>query len=346
MTTPTAAGDPPAPPTTSSAGGEPASVQVGAAERQARQVISLLERLGQAPRAEAITAELGRRQSVTPVVVVAGEDKRGKSSLIDALLERPGVSPVGLEVVTSAPISFYFSETDRADVYWYGSDEPTAMAVDKACQVATVDGAAAAERSVSGVRVGLPSPILEKMDLVDTPGVGGLESGHATLTLQSLAQADALVFVLEAGAQIRGPELAFLRKATARIESVVLVVTKVDAFRGWRTILDDNVAILTEQAPRFARCPVVPVSAALALRALKSGDPGDVAAMAEESGITLLASTLRTQVVDRRSVLAEANVARASLTAMNAVSWRLRASCRPSRPTRTHGEPCGPSRSA
>ena len=220
-------------------------------------------------------------------------------------------------------MTFHFSESDEAEVFWYGSEEPTAMEVDQACALATVEGGAASDKSVSTVRVGLPSPILASMDLVDTPGVGGLESGHATLTLQSLGQADGLVFVLEAGAQIRGPELAFLRKAAARIESVVLVVTKVDRYRGWRTILDDNMAVLTEQAPRFARCPVVPVSAALALRGLRNGDPSEAEAMAEESGIALLTSTLESQVVARRSVLAEANVARASLSAMHAAEQAL-----------------------
>ncbi|HXR23469.1 MAG TPA: dynamin family protein [Acidimicrobiales bacterium] len=307
----------------STGSGADRSAEAGVAERQALQVIALLERLGQAQRGVAVAAELERPESTTPVVVVAGEDKRGKSSLINALLGRPDVSPVGLEVVTSAPVTFHFSERDEAEVFWYGSEQPTSMGVGQACELATVDGAAATEQSVSAVRVGLPSPILAGMDLVDTPGVGGLESGHATLTLQSLGQADALVFVLEAGAQIRGPELAFLRKAAARIESVVLVVTKVDRYRGWRTIMADNMVILTEQAPRFARCPVVPVSAVLALRGLRSADPSDAAAMEEESGITLLASTLGTKVVDRRSALADANVARAGLSALFAAEQAL-----------------------
>jgi hypothetical protein len=298
-------------------------VASGSAEAAARQVVALLERLGQSERGEVLSVELARPPSGTPVVVVAGEDKRGKSTLVDALLGRPELSHVGVEVVTAAPITFHYSEEEAAEVYWYGSEAAEPMGVAEACALATVEGAPVGDRAIAGVRVGLPSPLLTDMDLVDTPGVGGLESGHAALTLQSLAQADALVFVLEAGAQVGAGELDFLHKAAARIQSVVLVVTKVDRYRGWRTVLDDNLAILTDKAPRFARCPVVPVSAALALRGAASGNAEDAAAMAEESGLVLLASTLKTEVVDRRAVLTEANLARAGLSAVTGAEQAL-----------------------
>lgn len=296
-------------------------------EHHASRVAGTLRRVGLVSRAEALAAELdaARQQSAltAPVVVVAGEEKRGKSSLVNALLGRPGVSPVGLDVVTSAPLTFHYSVQETAEVTWYGTDETSVVGLAEACALSTVDGSASQDRAVRAVRIGLPSPFLRELDLVDTPGVGGLDSGHAALTLQSLAQADALVFVLEAGAQIRGPELAFLRQAAARIESVFLVVTKVDSFRGYRTILEDNLAILREQAPRFAGCPVLPVSAALALRGLRSGDPSDADAMAVESGVTALSSALTEQVVERRSVLARANLVRAGLSALSVAEQGL-----------------------
>ena len=34
----------------------------------------------------------------------------------------------------------------------------------------------------------------------------------------------------------------------------MLVLTKVDLHRGWRTIMDDDRTIIREQAPRFANC--------------------------------------------------------------------------------------------
>src|ERR1700752_4397563 len=42
----------------------------------------------------------------TPTLVVIGEVKRGKSSLVNALLAHPGVSPVDVEIATSAFLRF------------------------------------------------------------------------------------------------------------------------------------------------------------------------------------------------------------------------------------------------
>jgi ribosome biogenesis GTPase A len=46
------------------------------------------------PDAGAELAELRRRQVTRPSVVLVGETKRGKSSLVNALLGVPGLSPV------------------------------------------------------------------------------------------------------------------------------------------------------------------------------------------------------------------------------------------------------------
>src|SRR5437870_1694805 len=52
-----------------------------------------------------------------PVVVVAGETKRGKSAFINALLGRPGLSPSGLDHATNAFVRFWYAETERVDIY-------------------------------------------------------------------------------------------------------------------------------------------------------------------------------------------------------------------------------------
>ena len=163
------------------------------------------------------------------------------------------------------------------------------------------------------MQLGVPCKLLEKITIVDTPGVGGLQSGHAELTLQSLQSADALLFVVEAGAQFRAAELEFLRRAAERIDTVILALTKIDLNRGWRSILEDNLAILRQQAPRFASCPVLPVSSLLAVRALKCDDPDDAAAMREESGLARLEATLGEHVIERASVLGDVNLLRETL---------------------------------
>jgi len=58
--------------------------------------------------AENEAAEVGRARSVKPArptIVVVGETKRGKSSLINALVNVPGLSPVDPQVATSTYIT-------------------------------------------------------------------------------------------------------------------------------------------------------------------------------------------------------------------------------------------------
>ena len=58
------------------------------------------------PDAAADLAELRRAHLRRPSVVVVGETKRGKSSLINALLGVPGLSPVDEAVATTAYLRF------------------------------------------------------------------------------------------------------------------------------------------------------------------------------------------------------------------------------------------------
>ncbi len=286
----------------------------------APEVSALVERAAECVRAEGrpgVADDLLQKKDAPskglPFVIVAGEDKRGKSSLVNALLGRPDLSPVGVEVVTGAPISFSYADPEEAAIMHYGETTSVPVEFETGRSLATVQGNPGNAENIRAVQLGIPCKLLEKITLVDTPGVGGLQSGHAELTLQSLQSADALLFVVEAGAQFRGPELEFLRRAAARIDTVILALTKIDLNRGWRSILQDNLAILREKAPRFANCPVVPVSSLLAIRALQCKDPADAQAMREESGFSNLETTLTDHVIERASVLGDVNLLREAM---------------------------------
>jgi GTPase SAR1 family protein len=259
----------------------------------------------------------GDREHHIPSILVAGEDKRGKSSLVNALVGSPDLSPVGVEVTTGCPISLFYSDPPRAAIVRYGESSAQAVSLEEAQRLATIQGNPQNIENIRAVQIGARSDLLRHLLIVDTPGVGGLDSGHAELTLQTLAFADALLFVVEAGAQFGAAELEFLRRASARIETVILVMTKTDLHRGWRTILDDNLRLLQTKAPRFASCPVVPVSSMLALRAVRSTDPEDAQALMEESGIPKLQKILVDHVARRAGVLEQANRLRSAVGPLN-----------------------------
>lgn len=281
-------------------------------EKWLQQAINLLAREGRHKVADELRSQLNRQPKARPSVIVAGEDKRGKSSLVNALMRYPDLSPTGVEVVTAAPIVLNRSAQESAFIYHYGDNTKLSVPFEEARTLATVAGNPLNEQNIRSVHLGVDRPILDRFTLVDTPGVGGLESGHAALTLQSLREADALLFVLEAGAQIRAQELAFLQTAASRISRVVFAFTKVDLHRGWQTVMATNRQILSERAPRLATCPMVAVSSQLALKAL-SLDGEDAEELRTESGVAELEKTLIELVAGRTAKLRAANLVQAAL---------------------------------
>jgi hypothetical protein len=256
------------------------------------------------PDAGAELAESRRRQLTRPSVVVVGETKRGKSSLINALLGVPGLSPVDAAVATSAYLHFSPGPRVRAQAWLPGSGDPVEVSAEGLREWAT--GAGRARR----IEITHPAPLLQYVSLLDTPGVGGLDPAHTAVALDAVDKATALVFAADASAPLSQPELAFLVAASERVDVVVFALTKVDAFAGWRRILDDNQALLRAHAPRFAEAPWFPVSARLAELAMAAGT-GQQAALVEASQIAELQHAL-VELAGRGHQLQLANVLRAA----------------------------------
>ena len=76
------------------------------------------------------------------------------------------------------------------------------------------------------------------LEIVDTPGVGGLSSVHGAATTGALPSADAVLLVSDAAQEYTAPELEFLRHAVSVCPNVACVITKTDLHRQWRRIAD------------------------------------------------------------------------------------------------------------
>ena len=250
------------------------------------------------PDAGAELADLRRTRVTRPSIVLVGETKRGKSSLLNALLGVPGLSPVDAAVATNTYLHFT-------------PGDPAGRAVLPGGETVEVDDLAAwatGEQRARRIEVSHPARLLQYVSLLDTPGVGGLDPAHTAVALDAVDRATALLFVADASAPLSRPELTFLIAASERVNNVVFALTKVDAYPGWRRIRDDNQALLRAHAPRFAAAPWFPVSARLAELAVDL-PAADQAALVDASQIAGLQHAL-VDLAGRGHQLQLANVLR------------------------------------
>ncbi|MEU6995537.1 dynamin family protein [Streptomyces sp. NPDC046465] len=221
-------------------------------------------------------------------VVVCGEFKRGKSSLLGALLEDPGLFPVDTTYATRLVTTVRYGETERITVVLEGEragqdgeGEVERRAIGRAeiADYATEGGNPHNMRRALLVEIETPNRRLASgVHVVDTPGVGGVYREHTAVTSAFLPTADALLFVADATQPLTESELVFLRQAaeaakvTDDIDGILFVLTKTDVPTDSTGIRENTVAKLAEvTGRRAAELPLVAVSSLAKLRALESG---------------------------------------------------------------------------
>ncbi|KUL27531.1 dynamin family protein [Actinoplanes awajinensis] len=203
-------------------------------------------------------------------VVVAGEFKQGKSSLVNALVGAT-VCPVDDDVATATPTYVRHGEKHRAALI-INDDPPRRedVPVDQVRRHITEHRDTGDEAGTAvGVEIRLPRKILERgMVLVDTPGVGGLGSTHAAASLAAISMADAVIFVTSAAQELTESEVRFLRRARAACDTVICLISKTDFYPAWRRIRDLNEAHLRRAGLAL---PVLTASSVLRMHAVKAG---------------------------------------------------------------------------
>jgi hypothetical protein len=132
-------------------------------------------------------------------IVVAGEFKKGKSSLVNALVGA-NVCPVDDDTATAVPTYIRHGVSVQAELLHAGETvtrEP--IPIEEIRRYVVDAGASGPDGPVAGVQVRLPRTMLASgLVIVDTPGVGGLGSAHAAASLAAISMADAVVFVTDA----------------------------------------------------------------------------------------------------------------------------------------------------
>jgi hypothetical protein len=272
------------------------------AHRQGR--VDLVERL-QVARRRLLERDLS--------VVVVGEFKKGKSSLINAVVKTT-VCPVDDDIVTAVPTMVRYGDAATAIAHFEQEQDADEDAVadvrsepipfDRVRDYVSEQYERVANERIRSVEIRLNRRVLRSgLILVDTPGVGGLDSAHGNITLGALPMAHAALFVTDCSQELTQSELTFLQQAQSRCPNIACVVTKIDLYPEWRDVVAANQRHLSAAGVSI---PILAVSSFLRLRAATTDD----GPLNEESGYPDLFTFLRVNVVEGGAALAAAAAAR------------------------------------
>jgi hypothetical protein len=255
----------------------------------------------------------GRLRTDRVRVLVVGEFKQGKSLLVNGLVRAP-VCPVFDDVATSVPTVVRYAEKPTAAlvrVLEQSADgDPAHTKVERVELPIEELGRYICETRNPGdtqrwrnADIGLPRALLAGgIEIVDTPGVGGLSSTHGAATMAELPAADAVVFVSDASQEYTAPEIEFLQQASAVCPNVLCVLSKADLYPEWARIADLDRAHL---AAAGVEADLLIVSSALRVHAVKHND--DEAD--RESGFPELTAYLLDRVAGQAELLARRSTA-------------------------------------
>nr|AKG90571.1 putative GTPase [Prescottella equi] len=262
--------------------------------------VSILRKYSYAATADLAEAK-ARADTQTRSVVVVGEVKRGKSSLVNALIGERGASPVDVASSTSATVHF----VPATDTLPAGAAELLipggVQRIDRAelADWITTSGRRVVDPGTevlpTGAVVATATDLLGGAVVVDTPGAGGLDPAHAQLAARTAETACVLVVVCDATTPLTAPEMEFIRGASATVDSVVVAVTKTDKnLRRWQPIAAENRRLLQQHLRR--QIPVIGVSSLRALAAADHADPARRLAGEQASGIAELRAEIRSRL--------------------------------------------------
>jgi small GTP-binding protein len=176
-------------------------------------------------------AERSRRLGVRLVegrfhVSVLGEFKRGKSTLVNALLGEE-VLPTGVLPLTAVATEVSFGERGAVVVHQDGSRQEVAS--DVIAEFVTEERNPENEKQVVRVEVRLPAPLLEPgLVLVDTPGLGSIYRHNDEEARRALFDADGAILVLSADSPMSAQELELLGVLAERSGPTFFVLNKID----------------------------------------------------------------------------------------------------------------------
>jgi len=188
---------------------------------------NLAQELGAEPIAEEARELAARVSEGRFYVACIGQFKRGKSTLLNALIGH-AVVPTGFVPVTAVPTVIRYGDEPHArirmrDGVWQDVDLMDLK------EYVTEELNPENKKAVDGAEVFVPSPLLSSgMCFVDTPGLGSVFTGNTATTQAFIPHIDAALVVVGADPPIAGEELALVESIGKQVQDLILVINKAD----------------------------------------------------------------------------------------------------------------------
>ena len=251
-------------------------------------------------------------------LVVVGQFKRGKTSLINALLGAD-ILPVAVVPLTSIVTIMKYGEALRINVH-FNDGRVAEIKPESLPEYVTERGNPKNGKDISDVVITYPSPYLRGgVQIIDTPGVGSVYEHNTDVAYRYLPKSDAALFLLSVDQPLSKAELDFLRDVREYSHRIFFLLNKADYFceADLRESMDFSKNVLKEAMGAEVR--IFPVSAKLALEGKLSGD-GE---LARKSLLPQFSEVLNTFLMEEKGKILVLSVANNLLRLISQARFEL-----------------------
>ena len=235
-------------------------------------------------------------------VVVLGEFKRGKSTFINALLQKE-LLPTDVLPETATINALMYNDTPTVQVVMNDGREEKGEATQEYLQKFSARQEESLANNVKYIKIGYPSDILKnKLVIVDTPGVDDINESRSEVTYRFIPKANAVIFLLDAKSPLKKTEKDFIdgKLLPLGLDTILFAANKYDAVdeEEEEDYLEDlrirlgTAFKIGEKDAQLKKIQLYPLSAKWAMQGVLQNKPKLTAA----SGINELTDALRDMV--------------------------------------------------
>lgn len=260
-------------------------------------------------RIEEIVARLGRPFKLG----IVGEFRAGKSSVLNAIVGAE-VAVVGELECTFCPHRVAFGETETTNIFRLGST--TVTTIEEAQRLLQEAEDSPDHNGITGIESYLPAPILETVDIWDSPGFGGSD-GNEAVAEEFVEQIDAALWIFNKDYMGQRALDAMLEKLRVRGKLIIGVVNKCEYLTS--EAFEKTVRYLGQAYTNIEFAEVVAFSANMALEP-EPNEGREGLATDGTGNLELLLETLRKHIIADPSRL----TAKAAAGDLRAIAYAAR----------------------